>query len=210
MGDGNDWLLLNVAANEYTWSSNFDITLGNGNDFVNVTLTEFLPDYENPYNRNPQLTTANITVGNGNDTVDLSQVSGNITVGNGNNSVFLSDTASTVQVGTGTDRISSNSSDSIIWLGAGNDTVTIEGEARPSLTATAFSPSRALSMSASVMPILWLATRVRKHLKLRLISYTARPAAVQFGDRGRRTLWQFRGRLGSGIVHGCGHECPHH
>jgi hypothetical protein len=36
LGDGDDKVVVNVAANEYTWSSQFDITTGNGNDTVSV------------------------------------------------------------------------------------------------------------------------------------------------------------------------------
>jgi hypothetical protein len=127
LGDGNDGVQVDVAANEYTWSSHFDITVGNGNDTVRVGPTTVPPDDHVMYNRTPQLTTANISVGNGNDTVDLTAISGNITVGNGNDTVDLWGAVSTVQVGSGVDRINIYDGDSVVWLGAGSDTVTIAG-----------------------------------------------------------------------------------
>jgi hypothetical protein len=113
LGNGNDFVQVNVAANEYTWSSHFDITLGNGNDTVNV-----LPDSYSmidalsapagwTFNSAPQLTTADITVGNGNDTIQLFEVSGTIHVGSGNDTINIDD------------------GNSAIWLGAGSDTVAI-------------------------------------------------------------------------------------
>jgi hypothetical protein len=113
LGDGNDFVQINVAANEYSWSSHFDITLGNGNDTVNVLPDSYsmIDSLSKPagwtFNSAPQLTTANITVGNGNDTVQLMEISG------------------TIHVGSGNDTIAVNDGNSNIWLGAGRDTVTI-------------------------------------------------------------------------------------
>jgi hypothetical protein len=113
LGDGNDAVQVDVAANEYTWSSHFEITVGNGNDTVNVMPEAYtmLASLSAPagwtFNSAPQLTTANITVGNGNDTVGLAEVSGTIQVGNGNDNINIGD------------------GDTTIWLGGGSDTVVI-------------------------------------------------------------------------------------
>ena len=113
LGNGNDAVQVDVAANEYSWSSHFEITVGNGNDIVNVMPEAYsaLASLSAPagwtFNSAPQLTTADITVGNGNDTIGLAEVSGTIHVGNGNDTINISD------------------GDSTLWLGGGNDTVVI-------------------------------------------------------------------------------------
>jgi len=113
LGDGNDTLLINVASNEYTWSNEFNVSIGNGNDTVSVQPEAYsvLANLAAPagwtFNTAPQLTNADITVGNGNDTVALYEVSG------------------TIQVGSGTDTIHVTDGNSTLWLGTGSDTVTI-------------------------------------------------------------------------------------
>jgi Ca2+-binding RTX toxin-like protein len=120
LGDGNDSLSVNVAANEYTWSSDFEINIGNGNDTVSVAPETYaaMQRLAAPagwtFNSAPQLTTANITVGNGNDSIALSEVSG------------------TIQVGSGSDTINVTDGNSVIWLGSGNDTVSINAASSPS------------------------------------------------------------------------------
>jgi hypothetical protein len=92
LGDGNDTVVIDAAANEYTWQSHFNITLGNGNDTITA-----LPLFSSPFgapegtrfNTAPQLTTADIAVGNGNDTVRLTEFSGTIHVGTGNDTINI-------------------------------------------------------------------------------------------------------------------------
>jgi hypothetical protein len=116
LGDGDDSVLINVASNEYTWSSTFDIVVGDGNDAVAVRPDDYsaMAELSAPagytFNSAPQLTTANVTVGNGDDAVTLMEVSGTIHVGNGNDTISITD------------------GNSAIWLGSGNDTVTVSGE----------------------------------------------------------------------------------
>jgi Ca2+-binding RTX toxin-like protein len=118
LGNGDDSVFVAVASNEYTWSSTFDITLGDGNDGVVVGPDEYssLIQLSNPahyaFNSEPQLTTANITVGDGDDSVALMEVSGTIHVGNGNDTISIED------------------GNSALWLGSGSDTVTITGADR--------------------------------------------------------------------------------
>jgi hypothetical protein len=113
LGNGDDTVSVNVAANEYSWASHFDITAGDGNNTISVQPEAYgvLANIRAPagwmFNYQPQLTTADISVGNGNDTIGLHEVSG------------------TIHVGSGDDTINIEDGNSIIWLGAGNCKVTI-------------------------------------------------------------------------------------
>jgi hypothetical protein len=112
LGDGNDSVEIDAAANEYTWQSHFDITLGNGNDTVTA-----LPYFDVPakFNTEPQLTTADITLGNGNDTITLVGLSG------------------TIRLGDGDDTINIASGNSTLWLGGGTDTVNFTSKLNPDI-----------------------------------------------------------------------------
>ncbi len=100
-----------VAANEYTWSSHFDIALGDGRDsvYISPAPTPITGYFSAPtgwtFNTEPQLTTADITLGNGSDGVGLNEVSGAIHVGNGNDSIALIDGNTTVWLGSGNDEV---------------------------------------------------------------------------------------------------------
>ena len=111
LGNGDVAIQIDVAANEYSWSSHFDISVGNGNDTVNVmpeayaTLANLSAPAGWTFNKTPQLTTSDITVGNGNDVVGLAEVSGTVHVGSGNDTINISDGNSTVWLGTGSDTV---------------------------------------------------------------------------------------------------------
>jgi hypothetical protein len=147
LGNGNVAIQIDVAANEYSWSSHFNVNVGNGNDIVNVMPEAFatLANLSAPagwtFNKTPQLTTADITVGNGNDTIGLAEISGTVHVGSGNDTINISDGNSTVWLGAGSDSVVINTMNngglvpwaydtqvgsSTIHVGAGQADITID------------------------------------------------------------------------------------
>ena len=107
LGNGNNFLEVCFAANEYTWPSHFDIALGNGNSEISVhpELSSRLAQLRAPpgwrFNSAPQLTTADITGGDGENVITLAEASGTIHVGGGTDTINILDGNSTVWLGSG-------------------------------------------------------------------------------------------------------------
>ena len=125
LGDGDNTVTVDYLSNEYAWSNNFDIALGNGNDTIVVhpqTLSQmdsvptpfgWTPGW-NPigpgtplpagwtFNTAPDKTTVNVTLGSGHNKLDLSECSGTVTAGSGASTILMVDGHNTLTLGSGT------------------------------------------------------------------------------------------------------------
>jgi hypothetical protein len=117
---------VNYLSNEYTWSNNFNIAVGDGNDTIVVQPETFsamtgaapIPWELNPvegpfgpgtplpagwtFNTAPDKTTADITLGSGNNQLELQECSGTITAGSGDSNILLVDGHNNLTLGSGT------------------------------------------------------------------------------------------------------------
>jgi hypothetical protein len=122
---GQTNLTIHYLSNEYTWSNEFDVNLGDANNVVFVapaTLPEASVVTLQPmtFNSAPQGTLIKLAVGNGNNEIITQEASSNIHLGNGNNTVSVTD------------------GNHNIWLGDGSTTVTVQSNPQiPSITPLA-------------------------------------------------------------------------
>jgi hypothetical protein len=123
---GQTNLTIHYLSNEYTWSNEFDVNLGDANNIVFVAPAT-LPEAASvvtlqpmTFNSAPQDTLINLSVGNGNNEIITQEASANIHLGSGNDTVSVTD------------------GNHNIWLGDGSTTVTVESNPQiPSITPLA-------------------------------------------------------------------------
>lgn len=126
LGNGDNTVTVDYLSNEYTWSNNFKIAAGDGNDTIVVqpeTFSEMAgatpipwglaPFYGSSgsstplpvgwtFNTAPDKTTADIALGSGNNQLELQECSGTITAGSGDSNILLVDGHDNLTLGSGT------------------------------------------------------------------------------------------------------------
>jgi hypothetical protein len=111
LGSGNDDVLVYYRSNEYTWSNDFHISVGNGSDLIRVQPESFDHIASTPtpagwkFNTVPDLTTASISLGSGNDTVETRECSATVAAGSGTTFISVVDGHNMLTLGSGTDMV---------------------------------------------------------------------------------------------------------
>jgi hypothetical protein len=109
LGDGKNTITIDYLSNEYTWSNNFTIAAGNGNDTILVRpeLSQWIGAPGGvpkgwTFNTAPDQTTVDSALGSGNNTLGLEECSGTITASSGASNISLMDGHNTLTLGSGT------------------------------------------------------------------------------------------------------------